>query len=286
MKTIHKMVVAFTALFSILIVNCDAQIKNSKSEVVKVSGNCETCKRKIETASFKKHVSKGVWDMNLKTLVVTYDSTKTTSDAILKNVALNGYDNEKYLAPDAAYSKLDGCCKYERKTSAVPSGTIIPVKTVIVVPDTSKTVVVAVNPLLSVYKSYFELKDALAKDDGLTASTKAKDLFKAIDAVQMDKLRGDQHIVWMKYSKQLSYDAEHIKGVTELEHQREHFISLSKNMFEVMKVIKMDTPVYYDYCPMANDGKGANWLSQQQPISNPYMGKGMPTCGKVQETIK
>ena len=102
----------------------------------------------------------------------------------------------------------------------------------------------------------------------------------------MSKMNATQHQIWMKYQEKLSYDAEHIKGVTETEHQREHFISLSKNMYEVMKVFKLNVPVYYDFCPMTNDGKGATWLSLQQLISNPYLGKHMPTCGKVQETIK
>ena len=92
--------------------------------------------------------------------------------------------------------------------------------------------------------------------------------------------------IGMKYQQKLSYDAEHIKGVTETEHQREHFVTLSKNMYEVMKVFKMDVPVYYDHCPMANEGKGANWLSLEEKISNPYLGKQMPACGNIQETIK
>ena len=96
----------------------------------------------------------------------------------------------------------------------------------------------------------------------------------------------EQHMVWMKYEKLLSTDAEHIKSTTDIDHQREHLISLSKNMYAVIKAIKPDAPVYYDFCPMANNGKGANWLSQQEKISNPYMGRMMPTCGKVQETIK
>ena len=142
------------------------------------------------------------------------------------------------------------------------------------------------NPLTAVYTAYFELKDALAKDNGTIAATKAKELYKAIDAVPMEKLTVAQHTVWMKYEKLLLYDAEHIKGVNETEHQREHFISLSKNMYEVMKVIKHDATVYYDYCPMANDGKGANWLSKENIIKNPYYGSMMLTCGKTIETIK
>lgn len=143
-----------------------------------------------------------------------------------------------------------------------------------------------VNPLSEVYTAYFGLKDALTKDDGNTAAAKAKELFKAIDAVKMDKLKTDEHTVWMKYMEKLSFDAEHIKGVTENEHQREHFASLSKNMHEVMKAIKPDYTVYFDFCPMYNNNKGANWLSKESTIKNPFYGSQMLTCGSVKETIK
>jgi hypothetical protein len=37
---------------------------------------------------------------------------------------------------------------------------------------------------------------------------------------------------------------------------------------------------------MANYGKGANWLSKENAVKNPYYGSQMLTCGKVVETIK
>jgi hypothetical protein len=37
---------------------------------------------------------------------------------------------------------------------------------------------------------------------------------------------------------------------------------------------------------MAMEGKGANWLSLSENISNPYMGETMPGCGLVKETLK
>lgn len=289
MNSIIKIMMMVTAVLSFSISSGMAQIKNAKTETVKVYGNCGTCKKKIETASAKKHISKAEWDADKQTAILTYDSTQTNSDAILKNIAYAGYDNEKYMAPDEAYNQLDGCCQYERKNQK--DETKAEAQTEMIMQDTIKKTatqvsIINTNPLTAVYAAYFGLKDALAKDDGESAAAKAKELFKSIDKVPMEKLSGEQHTVWMKYEKKIQYDAEHIKGVTENEHQREHFISLSKSMYEVMKVIKMDTPVYYDFCPMANDGKGATWLSLQQPISNPYMGKSMPTCGKVQETIK
>ena len=143
------------------------------------------------------------------------------------------------------------------------------------------------DPLTEVLSAYLALKNALANDDGKTAEAKAKTLLSEIDKVPMDKLKSDQHTAWIKYMKKLSYDAEHISETDKTEHQREHFVTLSKNMYTVAKAFNTnEATLYYQYCPMANDGKGAYWLSEKEKISNPYMGKKMPTCGSTKETIK
>lgn len=283
MKTKSKII---SAIFMILIainsfaLNAQKGIKNSTTVTFKVSGNCGMCKKNIEGAANKKGVVKSEWNIDSKVLSVKYNSKKTTADEILKRIAYAGYDNEKFLAPEEAYAKLHECCKYERQKTAATkiASHEMPMQ------DTMKKE--SVNPLSEVYAAYFALKDALVLDDGVTASNKAKELFKAIDKVPMDKMTSAQHTVWMKYMTKLSYDAEHIKGVTETEHQREHFSSLSKNMFEVMKVIKPAYSVYLDHCPMYNDGKGANWISKESVIKNPYYGSKMLTCGKTTETLK
>ena len=68
--------------------------------------------------------------------------------------------------------------------------------------------------------------------------------------------------------------------------QRANFITLSENIFDLIKVSKQETPTYWQHCPMANDGKGANWLSKENVVKNPYYGSQMLSCGKVVETIK
>lgn len=276
MKTITNLV--STTLAVLFCTMGTAQIKNAKTETVTVQGNCGMCKTTIEKAGTMKKVSAVTWNKDTKIATLTFDSQKTNEDEILKRIALSGYDNDKFLAPQDVYAKLHECCKYERQKTAV-------IKTVSEPKDETVNQE-STNPLSEVYAAYFDLKDALIKDDGVTASSKAKELFKAIDKVPMDKMAAAQHTVWMKYMTKLSYDAEHIKGVTETEHQREHFNSLSKNMFEVMKVIKPGYPVYLDHCAMYNDGKGGDWISKETTIKNPYYGSKMLTCGNVIETIK
>ena len=142
-----------------------------------------------------------------------------------------------------------------------------------------------VSQLKAVFESYFALKDALVKTDGNMASTKAKDLLTAINAVKMDKLSSEEHTIWMKVIKDLVFDAGHIEETKDASHQRDHFMSLSKNMYALIKVSKQETPTYYQHCPMANNGKGADWLSKENAIKNPYYGSQMLSCGKTIETI-
>ena len=96
----------------------------------------------------------------------------------------------------------------------------------------------------------------------------------------------EEHTVWMKVMKDLAFDAEHIAETKDVGHQRDHFTSLSDNIYKLIKVSKQETSVYYQHCPMFNDGKGANWLSKENAIKNPYYGSSMLSCGKTTETIK
>ena len=137
-----------------------------------------------------------------------------------------------------------------------------------------------------VLDAYIQLKDALVKSDGTNSSSASKTLLTAIQEVNMSELNTETHTQWMKVVNDLKEDAEHINETKEITHQRDHFMSLSTNLYSVIKVSKLGTPVFYEFCPMANKGKGANWLSLENKIKNPYYGNQMLTCGKVVETIQ
>lgn len=268
-----------------------AQIQNAKTETIKVYGNCGMCEKTIETAGTKSKLYKTDWNEDTKMASVTYDSKKTTVDAILKKIALSGYDNASFLAPDEVYNKLHGCCKYDRENkTAVASINTSPADAM---QDhdwhgegNANMNMQEASQLKAVFDNYFLLKDALVKTDGNTASSSGAALLSALDAVEMGKLKTDEHTVWMKVEKALKTGAQHIKETNGTEQQRESFISLSKNMYELIKAAKPAEKVYYQFCPMANDGKGANWLSRENVVKNPYYGSQMLSCGKVVETIK
>ena len=284
MNLISKISAATILLFSFS--SCNAQIKNTKTESVKIYGNCEMCEKTIETAGSVKKIANVDWNKDSKMATITYDSTKTNQDEILKRIALAGYDSDKFLAPDDVYSKLAGCCQYERvnKTSIVSTA---------VIEDHSmhnqENVVETkqeVNQLKTIFESYFALKDALVKSDGKLVSTLAKDVLANINSVKMEKLSSEEHTVWMKVMSSLKSNTEKIAATTIIEKQRVVFMDLSANFYALLKVSKQDYSIYYQNCPMYNDGKGANWLSKENAVKNPYYGSQMLTCGKTVETIK
>lgn len=273
--------------------NSFAQIKNAKNETIKIYGNCEMCKSTIEKAGNVKKVASVEWSEDTQIATLTYDSNKTSQDEILKRIALVGYDNEKFLAPDDVYAKLPKCCLYDRalkpitKTKHTDVGMKNEHSSHSLSERTPANAGTTQNmsQLKAVFDNYFSVKDALVKTDANTASALAGKLVVAIKAVDMNKLAIEEHRVWMNVMKDLMVNAEVISTTKDVVKQRQIFALISKNIYELAKVSKQDNPVYYQHCPMYNNGKGANWLSKESAIKNPYYGSQMLTCGKVQETI-
>ena len=82
----------------------------------KVSGNCDMCKKKIETAAKSvKGVKSAVWNAETQSITVKYDDNKTKLIDIHNKIASVGYDTDKVMADDKTYDKLHGCCQYERE---------------------------------------------------------------------------------------------------------------------------------------------------------------------------
>ncbi|HJP62854.1 MAG TPA: DUF3347 domain-containing protein [Mucilaginibacter sp.] len=132
-------------------------------------------------------------------------------------------------------------------------------------------------------KSYLDIKNALATDNNKAANDAAKKFTEDLKGISADQMDAKQKLVWQKYAEKLRFDGQHISESTEIKHQREHFGSLSNNMIAVLKSLKgNEMTLYQQYCPMEKK----SWLNETATIKNPYMGKEMPGCGVVKETLK
>lgn len=111
----------FTAVLAVVLsVNIFSQTHDhskmiaTKTETIKVSGNCEMCKARIEKAAKVEGVSKAEWNVKTKVLTLAYDPSKVKSDDVQKKIAAAGHDTPKFKAGDKAYNALPGCCKYRK----------------------------------------------------------------------------------------------------------------------------------------------------------------------------
>ena len=133
--------------------------------------------------------------------------------------------------------------------------------------DTTK-----ISPLLILY---FGLKDALVGGNANTAAASASAFVTALNSIDIEIVKEDSR-------NTLLNDATAISQTGNLQLQREKFATLSINMFELAKEVKLSTePLYQQYCPM----KKASWLSSSKAIKNPYYGNAMLTCGSIKETL-
>jgi len=102
-------------LFMVMMSFCSAALfAQSKTDTVKVWGNCDECKDKIEKAAKNGGAVTADWNMDSYALVINYASDKTSALDIEKSVAAVGYDTQDVKADDAAYKKLPKCCQYKR----------------------------------------------------------------------------------------------------------------------------------------------------------------------------
>lgn len=150
------------------------------------------------------------------------------------------------------------------------------------------TISTTVFPAKEIIEGYLQLKNALAKDNGKDAATASSAMVATLATVDMKSLSATQIKSYMDIADDLKEHAEHISAnASKIEHQREHFLMMSKDMADLVKTFgNGGQTVYKDFCPMANDGKGATWISEVKEIKNPYLGSKMPDCGSVKETIK
>ncbi|NJB84103.1 heavy-metal-associated domain-containing protein [Wenyingzhuangia aestuarii] len=115
---------AFLAIVGLVSCKGEAKKETASTEVAQatattevsfgVRGNCAMCKMTIEKAANSvAGVSHADWDVEKKTIAVSYDASKANEMDIHHAIANSGYDTEKMESNKGNYSKLPGCCQYD-----------------------------------------------------------------------------------------------------------------------------------------------------------------------------
>ena len=141
--------------------------------------------------------------------------------------------------------------------------------------------------LLQLVNAYMEMKDAYVATDAVAASTIAANFLKTLDEMETYLLQGEAYDFWIEKHSALQAYAGKIQKEKEVEAQRQQFEFLSTTLIELVRAFGIkDKAVYIQYCPMAFDDRGADWLSFEKEILNPYFGDAMLTCGTVKDSIE
>ncbi|WP_445385383.1 efflux RND transporter periplasmic adaptor subunit [Robiginitalea sp. IMCC44478] len=134
----------------------------------------------------------------------------------------------------------------------------------------------------AVIASYLRMKNALVASDANQTAQYAKASMEALNKadVSEQQQKGKIHLA------QIREKLEAISATENLEAQREHFVSLNEHMVAVAESLSsLENTLYVQRCPMANNNKGAVWLSTEKEIRNPYYGDKMMSCGEILEEL-
>ena len=127
------------------------------------------------------------------------------------------------------------------------------------------------DTIAEIYDGYNRVKVALVKTDATAASKAAKALLEDIKATA-------------SYAA-VKNSAEKIGASTNINEQREAFEKLTAAVKQEVEHSITSGTLYYQYCPMAFDGKGAYWISNEEQVYNPYYGDVMLNCGTVDSKL-
>lgn len=138
----------------------------------------------------------------------------------------------------------------------------------------------------AIVSNYLKLKNALVKDDSKGAANAGKALYATFNRMNSNSLEAKLKKEYLDIADDAKEQAEHIGDNSEkIDHQREHFAMLSKDINDLIKTFGTKQKLYQDYCPMYNKGKDGYWISDSKEIKNPYYGSKMLTCGSVKKTF-
>lgn len=119
-----------------------------------------------------------------------------------------------------------------------------------------------------VVTDYMTIKDALVATNKEDAAKAGLAMGTALNSFDISSYTEQQQKTLKDIVVDAKEHAEHI-SMSEIEHQREHFKALSKDVTDMIAITGADSKVYQMNCPMY-DG-GSNWLSSSKEVQNPYL---------------
>jgi len=141
--------------------------------------------------------------------------------------------------------------------------------------------------LMATLKSYYAVKDALAKTRFTQTRQAALAMQKCLTDLETsigDTISGEKAIIDKNMLDIMKTNVQKVTFSTDedCEYQRVYFKVISDALYRILKESGLrNVRIYRDYCPNAFNEEGAFWLSQYPQINNPYFGQRMYDCGQI-----
>jgi Cu(I)/Ag(I) efflux system membrane fusion protein len=141
--------------------------------------------------------------------------------------------------------------------------------------------------LLNAYNS---LKDALVASDAEKATAAGSALKTAADSLKVNEIKGDTSGVIKEtaqaFTGTIAGSAQALVAEKDINNKRKEFEMIADAMWSLTRTVRYTgQKLYWQYCPMAFDNKGAYWMSYEREIKNPYFGSKMLNCGSVEDSL-
>lgn len=146
--------------------------------------------------------------------------------------------------------------------------------------------------------SYMDMKDAFVDAREDDARKYAQTFSAGLDEIPLNELESDSSVISTSLQHviaDLKRNVDSLVVKTDITAMRKDFSTISDLMYPgFVTLIKYEGPqLYVQHCPMAFDDEiGANWLSREDEVVNPYLGKyhhkykaGMLHCGEVKDSF-
>ncbi|THD66493.1 efflux RND transporter periplasmic adaptor subunit [Robertkochia marina] len=135
-------------------------------------------------------------------------------------------------------------------------------------------------PLLS---AYMTMNESFVKTDPSGAKQQARKMLDIYETMDVSSLGASEKDLFEKAGQMITAIANN----EEIEAQRSHLVILSDALVVLAKNMEeLPETLYVQNCPMANQNKGADWLSTNEKILNPYYGDAMLSCGSTLDTLR
>lgn len=140
--------------------------------------------------------------------------------------------------------------------------------------------------LSTLISEYMDFKNALVADDFEKAQKHISNFTKEVKSNdEMNEHKEHQKMHESHHAKMLAA-VEPTSSAKNIEELRSSLEGITMELVKAVENQGYDkSALYVQFCPMANNGKGANWLSKSEEIANPYFGQKMHKCGSTVKPI-